>query len=990
MAILAFFFLYRPRILLHLCIKLHFIRFDLVKYILWGLFFAVFSSGLLAQSNQISWEYNYGHFGIENGLPSSETYQVHQDKSGLLWILTDRGVVRYDGFRFEIFTIENGLSDNVNFRIVEDARGGVWFVGLNGLLSVYRNGEMRPYKYNHILQKTFSIGRNVFTSFYVKEDLTVVYGITKKKIVSISDDGKVKALIKDPLTNHVYVFEHADQFVICDYSITLDKIPLTLYRDDKRVLKGMILYGGTVRMKKFHGDYFAMANRKLYVLHEGLFTLLSNENEVISLDSDGEFLYVGYYKNGMKKFRFNSRTKELIFVEHYLPDFSISSACKDQNGNLWITTLEKGIYVLYDEAFTQLSIGGNPVNEEIRFITGNKEKVVITHYVGKWQQLYPPYLMKYSGKTLDWGTLVPFGDGFAFQKGQLDWSDWPEVDDSYEYPPHHTNATSVFGIRKDARSIQMVTGKTKENFDLVPIHMHKLAGIYLLFHLVPYKKVFFLLNEGVFVFSLKGKPSDGAYKRILYKRISQMKYHEEWGLLAFSNVDGLYQIDIGTEKATRFAPEAKLGKQILSICFDEKNRLWVATEKGLHLLEKKNGKVSVELFLNRDLLSSREIAEMYSYNNILYLATKFGVQKIDFLNLKKQRSKNPIKLLCIRAFANNKRLPDHQAYSSKTDLIRISLANADLCKRNMYRYRFRDDQTWTKSDKGEITLNDPADGKYNLEVAYLNLRNEWSESKHLLSFEVEKVIFLRWYFILIYIALLGIAFYIVLRYTVRAVNRKNQLLNRMVELERMALAAQMNPHFIFNSLNSIHSFLLYEENENAEKYLLRFAKLIRQTLANSRMSYITIEEEYETLKNYILLEKMRFKNTFSFTIDCDLRQLPIHACIPPMLIQPYVENAILHGLVKRPENGQLLLKFYLEDEMLKVLIEDNGIGYSESKREKSDSKHKSYGTQITEERLKSLRGKSNSAYNVSISNVDPSDPQFPGTRVIITIPTQTN
>lgn len=970
----------------YICAGLHFIRFDLVKYLLRSLFFVCFGNGLVAQSSQISWEYNYDHFGIENGLPSSETYQVHQDRSGLLWILTDRGVVRYDGFRFEIFTVESGLSDNVNFRIVEDPNGGVWFVGLNGLLSVYKNGEMHPYQFNHILKKTFSIGRNVLTSFYVEKDNSIVYGIVKTKVISISPKGKVTELIKGPRTNHVYVFENENKFVICDYSMTLADIPVILYRDGKSRFMGKIAYGGTVRMKKYHGEYFATSNRKLYVLENKRFRVLPSESEVISLDTDGEFLYIGYYKNGMKKFRFNSQTRELIFVADYLPDYSISSVCKDQNGGLWITTLEKGVFVLYDEAFTQLSIGGSPVDEEIRFVIGNKDKVVITHYVGKWQQLYPPYLLKNYGKTLDWSTLVPFKNGFAFQKDQLDWSDWPEVDDSYEYAPHHTNATSVFGIRKDARSIEMITGKKREVFDLKPILRHQIAGIYLWFHLVPHKKVFFLLNEGVFVFDLTTAPSQGDYKRILHKRISQMKYHEDWGLLVYSNVEGLYHVDVETEKATRFAPEANLGKQILSISFDEKSRLWVASEKGLHLLEKKNGKISVKLFLNRDLLSSREITSIYSYNNILYLATKFGVQKIDFLKVKQQRSKNPIKLLSIRAFANNKLLPESKAYASKTDLIRISLANADLCTRNIYRYRFRNDQTWTKSDKSEITLNDPADGKYDLEVSYLKLNNEWSEPKHLLTFEVEKVIFLRWYFILLYLVLMGVVFFIVLKYTVRAVNRKNQLLNRMVELERMALAAQMNPHFIFNSLNSIHSFLLYEENENAEKYLLRFAKLIRQTLANSRMSYITIEEEYETLKNYILLEKMRFKNMFQFTIDCDLRQLPAHPCIPPMLIQPYVENAILHGLVKRPEGGELLLKFYQEDEVLKVWIEDNGIGYSESKREKSDSKHKSYGTQITEERLKSLRGKNNSAYTVSVSNVNPSDSQFPGTRVIITIP----
>lgn len=105
-----------------------------------------------------------------------------------------------------------------------------------------------------------------------------------------------------------------------------------------------------------------------------------------------------------------------------------------------------------------------------------------------------------------------------------------------------------------------------------------------------------------------------------------------------------------------------------------------------------------------------------------------------------------------------------------------------------------------------------------------------------------------------------------------------------------------------------------------------------------------------------------------------------------MLIQPYVENAILHGLVKRSIGGKLVLKFYLEEGLLKVSIEDNGIGYAESKKDKKDSKHKSYGTQITEERLKSFQNKNKEGYRVSITHANETDSEFPGTRVTLTIP----
>ena len=461
-------------------------------------------------------------------------------------------------------------------------------------------------------------------------------------------------------------------------------------------------------------------------------------------------------------------------------------------------------------------------------------------------------------------------------------------------------------------------------------------------------------------------------------------------MLAFSNAEGLFRNNTENDHVSELAPQIKLGKQILAVFCDEKKRLWVATEKGIYLLAKKSGTITLEKFLNRDLLSSREVTGLYSYKDILYVATKFGVQKVDFLKVKKEASENPINLLFIRPFAKNKLLHLSKVYPAKTDLIKIVLSNSSLNRRNIYRYRFRKDQTWTKSDKSEITLSDPTNGKYNLEISYLNFSNKWSKPRIIASFEVEKIIFLRWYFIVFYVIAVLTLFYIILKLSISSVNKKNYMVNRMMELERMALAAQMNPHFIFNSLNSIHSFLLYEENENAEKYLLRFARLIRQTLSNSRLSYITVEEEYETLKNYILLEKMRFKNAFTFEIVCDLQTLPVNPCIPPMLIQPYVENAILHGLVKRSEGGKLSLKFLPDTGAVKVIIEDNGVGYAASRKKKRDSNHKSYGTQITEERLKSLKTNTNKEFTVSISNLDDSNAEFPGTRVILTIPIPNN
>ncbi len=958
----------------------------MIKYILSGLFFIGIAFNASTKKNHISWVFNYDHFGIKNGLSSSETYQVYQDKSGMLWILTDRGVVRYDGFQFHKYTIENGLCDNVNFRVIEDPNGGVWFIGFNGLLSIFKNGKMQAYKYNHILEKSFSVGRNTNASLHIKKDNSIIYSVFRKKMIAVSTNGKVTDL-SVKLKDNAYFFEFGNELLSIHKKKTVPARTF-LVKNNKLIFSGSTHLSGTIRAKNYKGNYFTTSNYKLYFFDKEKLKQMINqpEHEVVGLDCDKDFIYVGLYKNGMKKYTFDPKTKELVLVRHYLPNCSVTSAFKDSNGTLWITTLEKGLFAVYDEAFNQLAINGRKLSEEVRFITGNRNKIVIAHHVGKWQQLYPPFLCKDAGKIVYKSNLLPVKNGFAFEKGIVDWSDWKDVDATYPMNPVYVNNSSVVGWARSSYQIIETKGSSLIKYDIDESTRAELTGAYYWFYRFKNKKMFALYDEGLFVFDLENSKINNNYRPVLRKRINELKYNEKWGLLAYSSLAGLYRIDMESEVYSKLASHLDIGTQVSTIFFDEKNRLWVSSEKGLFLLAKKNGKIVIEFFLSKKSLSSGEIMDLYAYNDILYVSTKFGVQKIDILKVKKERTDFPLELFSVYAFANNKELPSSKVYPAKTDLIKISLFNKNLDRHIEYRYRFGKDETWIRSNKGDIILSSPSDGVYLLEVSYLDKFNNWSNPRILTEFEVEKIIFLRWYFILLYVLMMLIIFYIILKLSIQSVNKKNYMLNRMMELERMALAAQMNPHFIFNSLNSIHSFLLYEENENAEKYLLRFAKLIRQTLANSRVSYITIEEEYETLKNYILLEKMRFKNAFSFEIVCDFQQLPSYPCIPPMLIQPYIENAIIHGLAPRTNGGILLLKFYMDSGTLKVLIEDNGIGYSESKKKKRDSNHKSYGTQITEERLKSLQGKRNESYNVSISNVDESNQEFPGTRVILTIP----
>src|SRR6185295_7264690 len=170
----------------------------------------------------------------------------------------------------------------------------------------------------------------------------------------------------------------------------------------------------------------------------------------------------------------------------------------------------------------------------------------------------------------------------------------------------------------------------------------------------------------------------------------------------------------------------------------------------------------------------------------------------------------------------------------------------------------------------------------------------------------------------------------------------------IAEIRMTALRSQMNPHFIFNSLNSIQHFITTKEKEEALNYLSKFSKLIRQILENSRENTVSIANELQLLQLYVQLEQLRFSNKFTYHLHTD-EELDIENTeIPPLLIQPYVENAILHGLVSKNGNGELNLSFEKKNGALICKVEDNGIGRKQSAMllEKKESKHKSLGIKV--------------------------------------------
>jgi sensor histidine kinase YesM len=216
------------------------------------------------------------------------------------------------------------------------------------------------------------------------------------------------------------------------------------------------------------------------------------------------------------------------------------------------------------------------------------------------------------------------------------------------------------------------------------------------------------------------------------------------------------------------------------------------------------------------------------------------------------------------------------------------------------------------------------------------------------------------------------------KWRVRQRFRKEEQLRKQRELELTAIRSQMNPHFLFNSLNSVQNLVQQNKGREAHLYLADFAGLIRKVLHNSEKEEVSLAEEVEMVEQYLNLEKLRFD--FNFTISIDKEIDSHNTLVPSMLLQPFVENAVIHGLQSKPENRDLKIEIRRKESAIKISIEDNGIGREEARKIAKAKNGK--GSKLIQERLKILQEKQGEMY--SLKTIDLEDES--GTRVEILIP----
>jgi two-component sensor histidine kinase len=359
----------------------------------------------------------------------------------------------------------------------------------------------------------------------------------------------------------------------------------------------------------------------------------------------------------------------------------------------------------------------------------------------------------------------------------------------------------------------------------------------------------------------------------------------------------------------------------------------------------------------------------------------------------------PVRLSVTQLYCNYAPLSIAQAASLSTlqNNIRIvfNLPWLSLNDKISFSYQLNNDP-WVVIESGsrELNLLSLSPNEYTIKIK-AESASGFVSNIETVSFNILPPIWERWWFYILMVVAFGGGFYLLYAYRIRQINRQNALLSQNLALESnlqksmlSSIKAQMNPHFIFNALNTIQSYIYLNDKQNASRFLAKFSSLTRKILEMSNADTISLEIELSSLQLYLELEKMRFEESFNFNIDIAENINAAEIKLPSMILQPYVENAIKHGLLHKDDARNLTISFKLLEANLMVMIDDNGIGRkrsSEINASRSES-HQSFSTQANQKRLEILMQSKNN--KLVVEYIDKLDEfgQALGTTVILTIP----
>ncbi|HWY38984.1 MAG TPA: two-component regulator propeller domain-containing protein, partial [Bacteroidia bacterium] len=475
--------------------------------------------------------------------------------------------------------------------------------------------------------------------------------------------------------------------------------------------------------------------------------------------------------------------------------------------------------------------------------------------------------------------------------------------------------------------------------------------------------------------------------------------------LYIGTLDGIYIVNPDAVVREKINEENGLNSDLVYslLLTDDDKTLWAGTNQGAN-------KIDLHNYFTNHALNILSFGKTEGFkgvecntgglckdsSGVLWFGTVNGIVKHTPVKYNENTIEPKLSFTNIKLFYDDTALQQNAVLPSSLNNITFNYTGICLTNPEKVRYIHKlegFERNWSpEGNQGLVTYSNLPPGTYTFKVRCCNNQGVWTHEPLIFSFTVTPPIWQRWWFILSELIFIGLLIAFVFRVRLNQLRKEQERETRMqIEIsknELKALRAQMNPHFLFNSLNSIQQFILNHKDEEAVFYLNRFARLMRMILNNSEKQSVTLKEEIDALKIYIELEKMRFSNKFDYEINVAASMDADYEQIPTMLLQPYVENAILHGLTPGEKQGLLKISFSVENNFITAVIEDNGVGRRRSVEinRTSHRSHASMGMKITQDRLKLLGNIQQTTYTARIIDLVDKEGNATGTRVEITWP----
>lgn len=952
---------------------------------------------------------DYWQLTEDEGLPSNVVYDIIQDSRGFMWIGTDRGLVKYNGQSVVTYTSTRQKSTAIT-NLNEDAFGRIW--GVNFSQQV----------------------------FYVESDSLLEIEIPSLDKVQ----GHVKTVIIGDFL-YVYSYGHADRLNLKTMNWDVDfyssNWPITSNGVDRRLLYTLAGEGDKYSLSFSEEVHHVENDERKHLVH-----IPKKPGYYRSCWFDGSKILMSHGFSDLLEFRSSTGDTASIPVSHpdhdsstrmlvcgsdgsgnlwlctsggarilksanaefsdqlFFPELQVSRVIQDREGNLWFSTLQHGVKIIPSHRVTVF----NQQNSELEFTE-----------------------ISSIGVDAEGEILVGSFDGLVHRvsrnghiDGRIDLGFRKEINGFVNY----MDQSWAYG----EQMVSLSSGN-KKRFDR-PISIKQAESL-------SGNNLAFVSSEGFAATDFSGStpqiPSrwnpkgsmEGRGVRIIYETgIRRFHPTKEDGVFYLSTTNGLFLYK-DDEKVELLAPS---GSSIYSLGMvqDEKGMLWVSTvsqgilafqgQKLKQSIDRKifgdavqlsnidvsSGKLWVasneglirvdptdttfEKFNVSDGLPTNSINDLTVIGGYVWLATMKGLVKIpeDYSSI---NSRPPL-LEFGGVSVNNLITEDLQGLDYRQNNVTFKLDPIALRSQGSAKIKYRLNglsAVWQEVpiDENEIRFLALAPGDYAFEAKAIN-EDGYESELVVTELTIAPPFWQTWWFYLIAVLLLvGIVSGIFL-FRMREIRKRDAVQHDLRVSELSALKAQMNPHFVFNALNSIQDYVLMNQTELANDYLGKFARLMRKTLDQSQMVTVTLSEELELLKLYLELEAIRFEEEFEYSIKVDSGLNTEKVEIPSMIVQPFVENAIKHGLLHKKEDRVLAVDFKMFSSVLECRIEDNGIGLEASRKmnESRAKTHRSFGTGAVKKRLALLNEGRKEQISVEMKDVTDPSKGITGTHVLLRIP----